>query len=97
MSIAKRMMEEREALEGQATHILLEVGCLTRCPNHDDVLLENDNDLEPAYRLANTLISKGEIELPHGEGRRWFTDLIKSVFDDHLSDECYSCAKMMED
>lgn len=97
MGMAKRHMEEVEGLRADALGILEKVGCIEPCPIHSDVMLEKDDDLTDAYKLANSMITNGEIELPHGETRRGFTDLIKDVFDDNRADECYSCAKNLAD
>lgn len=97
MSTIKRHMEEMDSLREQALEILIKVNCVERCDGHEEVCLEVSDDLEPAYKLANAMITWGDIELPEGKNRKWFTDLIDGVFADNRADECYSCARNMED
>ena len=91
VSMIKRLMEEKEALRGMALSLLLEVGALQECEIDEGGYYDGDGDLEAAYRLGNSKITQGEIELPLNTTRRAFTDIIKSVYDDNCGDACSWC------
>lgn len=87
---------QMEAIE-QALDIPIKVGCVERCYAHPDVCLEKDDDLKPAYKQANTMITRGNIVLPEGKDRKWFAGQINDAFAHNQADECYSCTRNMKD
>lgn len=96
MGAAKNLMMERDDLAGAALRVLLKVGALKACEVHGE-LSEGNSDLEGAYKLGNTMISRGDIDLG-GFSRTEFSALIKSEFDDHsYGDGCGYCHKLMRD
>ena len=89
MSIAKHILEDKDALRGTAKNILKQVQAYKTCPYHEFDYASDAAKLRDAYKLANTLITKGE--LPYK--RRELTDAVKEVFDEVVADECNDCAK----
>jgi hypothetical protein len=93
MSIAKHfMMEDQEKLDA-ATEIAIRTGILERCEYHSDTVLgTDDTDFTEAYKLGNSLISKGDPLVAIFKGnRREMTDKIKEAIESH-GEECPSCA-----
>jgi hypothetical protein len=98
MGLTKRLLEEREDLRTTAVGILCDVGALKECEFHDGIYFEGDGDLEGAYRLANSRISKGELELPDDMTRRNFTDEIKKAYEElSLTEACWACERATRD
>lgn len=94
MGGAKRMMERNETLRGIAIGIALEAGALRSCEHHDCVF-EGLNDIEGAYKLANSKFSAGLLQ--EFESRREMTDCIKAVVEDHPASECPRCADLRDE
>lgn len=97
MSIVKRELEQREELSDLALGVLTEAGVLEECEDHPGVYLDSGEDIEEAYRLANSKITSGNIVLPTGHSRRDFTDIIKNAYSNNCADECNSCLKWQDD
>ena len=90
----KRVLEEQDFLRRMAIVVLRNAGVMKECEFHDEVYLEGSGELEDAYKLANSRITKGDIALPAGTTRRDFTDLIKEVYaDECAAAECYLCSR----
>jgi hypothetical protein len=94
MGLAKRELEEQEALREIATGILMETGAVEQCPIHDDVILDQGDDeaIRHAYALATARIKAGQIDADRAD----LMAAIKGVVEDS-ADECYSCAKIMDE
>jgi hypothetical protein len=99
MSMVKRMMEAQDELRSLSLGVLKEVGLLTECESHADTYYDGEQgDLEDAYKLANSKVTRGDNELPSGMSRRDFTDAIKGTYEENAGiDYCPSCEKMMRD
>jgi hypothetical protein len=92
MSLTKRRLEEREELEQLALSILCDAGALEECDYHSDTYYDGGGDVEDAYKIANARISANEIDLPDDMSRRDFSDIIKSVYENHSGpDGCPAC------
>jgi hypothetical protein len=96
MSMVKRMMEAQEDLRQHALDILVETELLEQCDYHPGTYFDGGGgDLQDAYKLANSKVSRGEIELPGNMSRRDFTDVIKETYQDNSGvDSCQSCEKI---
>ncbi len=94
MSSIRQSMEEEDALRDSALDILVRTGRVSECPNHPRTYLGEDDDLVDAYKLANSLISKGKLDIGN-RSRKDFMAIVDSVYSDNSGDECYSCAKVM--
>ena len=92
MGGAKRAMEEQEDKRNVAMHIALEANVLDQCEYHDDCVYAGNEEIENAYKLGNSKLSRGELEGVFKD-RREMTDIIKDVVEDHQGDECFACAK----
>lgn len=93
MSRIKDQLAEEEDLRLLAIEIGIEAGVFTRCENCDDVTYEWD-DLEPAYKLTNSLITRGDERVASfSNNRRALTDAIKAAAED-LPSECH-CEHML--
>ena len=99
MSQVKHLMDAKEELRSLSLNVLQAVGLLVECEYHPGTYYDGgQGDLEEAYKLANSRVSKGEIELPGRMSRRDFTDAIKSTYNDNSGiDYCSSCEKNMRD
>ena len=78
-----------------AMNILFEAGVFKECDFHPGEFSEGPNEIEAAYRLANSKITSGKIKLAKGETRRDITDLIRDVYHDNFGGTagCGYCAK----
>ena len=99
MSQVKRLMEAQDGLRSLSLDVLKEVGLLAECESHAGTYYDGEQgDLEDAYKLANSKVTKGDIELPGGMSRRDFTDAIKGTYNDNSGiNYCSSCEKNMRD
>ncbi len=98
MSVAKRTLEDREARYAEALHLLLEVGALKECENHPGTYMDGSGDLVAAYKLANSRITAGAMEVPSGGSRKDVTDMIEAVYGDNSGlSVCPSCEKNERD
>lgn len=95
MSGAKRMLEDVETRRIGAIDIALTAKALRTCDFHGDVLLEGNGDVEYAYRVGNKKFSAGELKGIFAS-RRDMTDAVKAAIEDAV-DECYRCAKLLND
>jgi hypothetical protein len=87
-----------DELRDTAAEVAAQTRALVRCPIHGDVLMNNcdDDALQGAYKLANSKMTKGEIELPMGLTRRDLTDAIKEAVEEGEV-ECPRCANLFSD
>lgn len=98
MGAVKQMMAERDQLERCATALLVEVGALRECPGHEGLFFNGGREVEDAYKLANSRITRGLVDLPSWASRREFTDVLKKTYEEYsIGDECAWCAKTFED
>ena len=96
MGGAKRMFEEHQDKEAVATDIALQAEVLQRCTAHE-TLMYDGADPEPAYRLANAMITRNDPRVAViGGQRRELTDYIKELTEE-CGDTCYACDKIMDD
>lgn len=97
MGSAKHQMEQDEADLIGALNILRRAGVVDVCELHEEPYDNGGVDLEDAYKLANTLITRGD-PLVDGFGgdRHRVTAAIKQAYAD-LPDECCLCAKNRDD
>lgn len=94
MGGAKRLLEQAEEDQGEALSLLLELEVLTTCPLHEDQILEGTEDIEVAYRVANSRITSGKITLREDQTRKDYTDVLKEMYDEYsYSSSCYYCNK----
>lgn len=91
MGAAKQDMLEREDELRVVEEIAVRAGLLKRCPFHGEVYDPLNWDYESAYRLGNSLITKGDelVDLFDGN-RREMTDLIKDLCSEY-GDSCGAC------
>lgn len=95
MGYTKRRFEREQDLHNLGVRLCIDVGALAECDNHPGSYYDGGGEVEEAYRLANSLISRGEIELESGEDRRTITDAIKGAYEDNVhADGCMSCDKL---
>lgn len=89
MGRAKEQAEYQEAVG-----ILCRVGALKECENHPGTYFDGPDDVEDAYRFANSAITAGTIILSSGQTRRQIMDRIKEAYDDNSGvGECQQCAR----
>lgn len=93
MGGTKRYMEDLEQLHHCAMTALLAVGAVKECEWHDGEYLAGNEDLDAAYRYANSKVTSGDMSLPDGFSRRQLTDKIKELGESYWQDECGACAK----
>jgi hypothetical protein len=96
MGGAKRMLDEHEDKEAVAIAIALQAKLLQQCPVHETLMYDGE-DPEPAYRLANALITQNDpLVAVFGRQRRELTDYIKELIEEY-GDTCYACDQVMDD
>ena len=98
MGLTKRLLEDLDAIRGEAMGVLLRSKVLGQCDYHDGYYFEGRAEIADAYKLANYLVTKGEIEIPGGYSRAEFSEFIKEVFDDNsYATGCTYCEKIRLD
>lgn len=88
MSSIKRHMEDQEALRQEALDVCIAAGTIEECENHEGIYYSGDEEVQEAYKLANTQISRGDIKLSGDMKRRDFTDLVKKVYEESSASHC---------
>jgi len=92
MSMIKRYMDDLEALRCSAREILCTAGVLKQCEWHS-LYFNTGREVEAAYRLANSRISVGKLDIGDAT-RRDLTDAIKHEFENNISvDGCPQCGR----
>jgi hypothetical protein len=92
MGGAKRTMEEQEARYQIGLGLCIEAGAIEECEFHEGTYFQGHEEVEAAYRLANTKISSGQLGQPSAEYRREVTDAIKEAYDDNAgTSACHQC------
>lgn len=96
MGFAKREMERAEGLESVATAIAIEMGALSRCEFHDELVdelagMNEEVEEEAVSRLTNGAEEMSDFRSP-GEVR----DAVRGAFE-NAGMECGSCAKHRDD
>jgi hypothetical protein len=89
MGFMKHEMERISALKGTALSVLVKAGTLKECELHEGYFWEGSGNLVAAYKLANYMITKGEIDV---DDRREFSDIIKKTYEEWWAlDDCAYC------
>lgn len=97
MSVTKRLLEIKESKYAVALTILKKAKAVIVCDTcGDDVDNRDDGALKEAYKIANSMITKGDELVTNFKGnRKELTDLIQSVYAD-INWECH-CEQVMKD
>ena len=93
MSLIKHLIEKELDLHRTAMWILKQVKAYKSCEHHDFDYAANDEKLVDAYKLANSLITRGDLSYKRVE----LTNAIKNAFYEIVAEECYDCAKAESD
>lgn len=90
MSQIKRILENEEALRGDAIAIAVLAGAIEECSNHSGTYLSCDDEdaNRQAYAIGTTKIKNKELDYKREE----LMEAIKSAIDE-AGEECYSCEK----
>jgi hypothetical protein len=90
----KHLMEQEEARYQMGLEYCLRVGAIEECEYHPGTYYDGGADVEDAYRLANSEISKGGHGEATAEKRKETTDAIKDAYEDNSGvDSCMQCEK----
>jgi hypothetical protein len=82
------LFDEYSAKRNTALSILFQVGALSSCPIHEEII-DGGKDVTAAYKLG---MSKWAIKKhPEFESAREFTDYIKEIYEEYSECECGSC------
>lgn len=74
-----------------AMGILMKTGVFTNCRIHEDAVFNGGNDVDAAYKYANSIFTNNPDDTPFEE-RIEMTDAIKSAFEEYCGcDTCPSC------
>jgi hypothetical protein len=92
MSQTKRLLERAEMQGDVALKLALQAGALRKCEFHGD-FFAGAEDVQWAYRLANSKFSKGELRDAFDTPRE-MTDTIKGVVDFYPAEECPRCLRL---
>lgn len=95
MGLAKRELERQEAIRGVAMDIALQGRAIVECEYHEGVYMDN-YEHEDAYRLANSLFTRGDPLVSDFPTRRTLTDAVKAAIDES-GFECGLCEKWFSD
>lgn len=95
MGFAKREIERQEAIRGVATAIALRGRAIVECENHEGIYMDN-YEHEDAYRLANSLFTRGDPLVAEFSTRRALSDAVKAAIDES-GFECGLCEKWLRD
>lgn len=92
-------MEELAAAEAhpKAIELLIESGTLTRCPSHEEILIDDGSGIEDAYSSALHRMADEDEELAEfrDDPKTLRIELEKAV--NEASDGCPICEKNMSD
>ncbi|SEM51241.1 hypothetical protein SAMN04487857_102376 [Pseudomonas sp. ok272] len=94
MGQAKHEMMKADEKRDLASDIATRAGVLDYCERHV-VYYQTGADVEDAYKLGNSMYSKGELNEMF-EDRREMTDFIKEAVGS-CADECYGCTESRDD
>lgn len=93
MGQAKHDLDRQEEKRVVAEEILRKAGIIKPCKYHEDTLLQMEDDLQGAYKLANYLTSQKDGLVSEFKGNREdLANTIRDVYND-CGEECYSCEK----
>lgn len=87
------LIEDYEDKRSTAVSLLLQVGSLKACPIHSEII-EGENDVQDAYKLAMFKWGRGEHR--EFENTREFTDYIQSIYEEYADTECGLCASVRD-
>jgi hypothetical protein len=97
MSLTKRGLDADNQKREAALEILIKVGVLQRCPQHDHVIYEAGGAdlIENAYRMGNANWAGDGLDRLFAN-RRELTDTLKALSEDsdYCADECGECGYM---
>jgi hypothetical protein len=95
MGLAKKKMMEQDDDWRAAISLLLEVGALEECENHEGTYFDGDGEkLQDPYKLANSRVSSrtSTFSKSLSADHRTMTNLIKSAYEDNSgNDSCSEC------
>ncbi len=98
MGITKRRMERDHDLYDLGLQLCIEAGAIEECEMHPGSYYDGGGDVEEAYKLANSRISSGGIELDDGEDRKTITDAVKGAYEDNYhASKCMSCQHLEDE
>jgi hypothetical protein len=87
------VMDDYEDKRELAVSLLMQVGALSTCPVHDEII-DGGKDVEGAYKLAMSKWARGKH--PEFENAREFTDYIKEIYEEYEDGECGACANVRD-
>lgn len=87
------VMDDYEDKRETAISLLMQVGALTTCPVHHEII-DGGKDIEGAYKLGMSKWAKKQH--PEFENAREFTDYIKDIYEEYADLECGLCAKVRD-
>ena len=96
MGQVKNEMMRQQDLVVHGTEIAVQAGVLQRCEYHSDIVWDRMGDHSDAYRLGNSLYTRGRLTDTF-RSRREMTDAIQSAIQDAGADGCPRCDKLLED
>jgi hypothetical protein len=89
----KHLIEEEQELRRTAMWILKQVKAFKTCERHEFDYAGYDEKLLDAYKLANSLITRGELSYKRAD----LTHAIKIAFSEIVAEECCYCTKIDSD
>ena len=95
MGFAKRELERKEAMRGVAIDIALRGQAVIECEYHEGMYRDN-YEHEDAYRLANSLFTRGDPLVSGFPTRRTLTDAVKVAIEES-GFECGLCEKWLRE
>ncbi len=95
MGYAKNCQIEHDQKRANALDLAIDAGVLKSCPYHTGCTYLSENEIESAYKLADSKWSSGEIS-SFFETSREMIDLIKEVVEEHGDYYCNPCKELTD-
>lgn len=101
MGMAKAAMLEHQENLAAAASYLVDIGWLSHCEHHGVTFGGAEWDLESDFwKKAVGDWKRGEngpVPWAAGLGVREFTDIVKETYESHPGEQCFPCAKIMDE
>lgn len=95
MSSIKNQINEQERKFRYALELAIESGVLINCPYHEGFIYLGNEQIESAYKLANSKWTSGKINPDHFETRKEMTNCIKTVVSEYGLYSCNQCRDLI--
>ncbi len=92
-----RLADLRDEQQDFAMSVLLEIGALTSCENHEHIMMDGGVDVEEAYDHAEKLYNSDENSVPFDSVVEMKEEIRKVYMDHSYNDTCDACSEWERD